>query len=176
VAAGTAVLTLGYYSAYTYVTPLLAGAGIRPGSVSLVLFGFGAGSFVGLLLVGAVADRWPRPALVGVIGLNLACLVGLALTTGSAAATVVVVVVWGAAFGGLPTLLQAVALGVTTPDAASAVVNAMFNVGIAGGAWLGGQLLLGPGARPLVLTSAAILAVGAVLLSALARSHRPAPA
>ena len=58
---------------------------------------------------------------------------------------VAVVAVWGAAFGALPTLIQTVALRVTDgSDAAPAVVNATFNVGIGGGAVLGGALL-GPG-------------------------------
>ncbi|WP_432488243.1 MFS transporter [Kineococcus sp. SYSU DK018] len=173
VALTTAVLTLGHYSTYTYVTPLLLRAGVGEGSVSLALLGYGLASFAGLLLAGATADRHPLAALRAVVAVVAACLLALALGSGHAAATVAAVVVWGAAFGALPSLLQTAALRATdVPGAAPAVVNSMFNVGIAAGAWVGGRVLLGGGPVPLALTGAAL----AVTALAVASRLGPAPA
>lgn len=145
VAAGTAVITLGQYTAYTYVTPIVLSAGVPAGGVSLVLFGYGAASLAGLVVAGTLVDRHPGRSLAGAVLVVAACLLTAAAVLGSsgvAAAVVVVVVVWGAGFGGLPTVLQTAALRASSgSDAAPAVVNATFNVGIAGGAWLGGVLL-----------------------------------
>ena len=63
VAVLTVVVTLGHYTAFTYVSPILRSAGIGDSSVSLVLFGFGAAGAAGLALAGMLADRRPRLAL-----------------------------------------------------------------------------------------------------------------
>ena len=170
VAATTAVLTTGHYSAYTYVTPLLREAGVGGGAVSAVLLGYGAASVIGLLVSGACADRSPVAALRTAVAWIALCLLALALSTTSGAATAAVVVAWGAAFGALPTLLQTAALRASTaPEAAPAVVNATFNVGIATGAWLGGRLLVQGSPAVLALASAALVLV------ALATTLRRAP-
>lgn len=151
VAAATTVITLGHYAVYTYVTPIVLASGVSEGAVSLVLFGYGAGGFVGLLVAGLIVDRHPVAALRGAVLLVAGCLVTAALAGGTVA-TVAAVVAWGAGFGTLPTLLQTAALRASGgSDAAPAVVNATFNVGIAGGAWIGGGLLVaGAGAQALV--------------------------
>ncbi|WP_432570752.1 MFS transporter [Kineococcus sp. SYSU DK005] len=152
VATTTVVLTLGHYGAYTYVTPLLLRAGAGQGAVGPALLGYGLASFAGLLLAGATADRHPLAALRAAIAVIAACLLALGPASGHTAATVAVVVLWGAAFGALPSLLQTAALRASdVPGAAPAVVNSTFNVGIAVGAWAGGRALLGGG--PVLLTA-----------------------
>nr|WP_246315851.1 MFS transporter [Kineococcus aurantiacus] len=168
-ALATVALTLGHYGVYTYVTPVVLAAGVRLDHVSLVLFGYGAAGVVGVLVAGVVADRHPLAALRASVAVLLGCVVAVVLA-GSAAPTTAVVAVWGAAFGALPTLLQTVALRVTDgSDAAPAVVNASFNVGIGGGAVLGGSLLgAGPGWQAGV--AGALVACGLLLT----RGARPA--
>ncbi|MFD0482612.1 MFS transporter [Kineococcus sp. GCM10028916] len=144
VALGAAVVALGHFTAYTYITPIVLAAGVSQGGVSTVLFGYGAASFAGLIVSGNLVDRYPGRSLAGTVLVVTACLLAAAAALGSHGAVVVVlVVVWGAAFGGLPTLTQTAALRASRDsDAAPAVINATFNVGIAGGAWLGGLLLM----------------------------------
>jgi predicted MFS family arabinose efflux permease len=163
VALGAAVIALGHFTAYTYITPVVLAAGVSPAGVSLVLFGYGAASLVGLFVAGALVDRFPVRSLVGAVLAVTACLlVAAAVLRSSGVVVVVLVVVWGAAFGGLPTLTQTAALRASrNSDAAPAVVNATFNVGIAGGAWLGG-LLLAVDLR-LMLLVAGVLAVSGLL-------------
>ena len=143
VALGAAIVALGHFTAYTYITPVVLAAGVPQGGISIVLFGYGAASLAGLVVAGNLVDRYPGRSLAGTVLVVTACLLAAAAVLRSHGVVVVVlVVVWGAAFGALPTLTQTAALRASRDsDAAPAVVNATFNVGIAGGAWLGGVLL-----------------------------------
>ena len=168
------VLMLGHFTVWTYVSPLLLDAGVPRSAVGLVLLGYGGAGGLGLLVAGAVVDRHPRTATaLAVSGTGLAlgavALAGVAGPgggPGATTATVVAVVVWGAAFGTLPTLLQTAALRASpdSQDAAPAVINATFNVGIAGGALLGAQLLLVSPPPLLALVGAALAAAALLLL------------
>ena len=178
VAAVTVVLMVGHYSTYTYVTPLLLDTGVPLPRVSVVLLGYGIASIVGLVVAGACADRHPAAALRVAVGLLAGCLLAAAPVAGSPVATALLVTAWGAAFGALPSLLQLSALRASAvPDAAPAVVNATFNVGIAVGAWLGGLLLVRSDA--LLTTVSGLLATAALGLTLLVgRSparRRPSP-
>jgi DHA1 family inner membrane transport protein len=166
IAAIVIVLTLGHYTLYTYISPLLHYAGVRTDAVSLVLFGYGAAGILGLLVASRTADHQPLRGLTVTAGLTLACLLTLGFVHGSTPATVAVVIVWGAAFGALPTLIQTVALHVSPNgrDAAPAVVNATFNVGIAGGAFIGSRELLVASPSVLAFTAAGLVAVALVAL------------
>ena len=75
--------------------------------------------------------------------MGLSLLLGAAI--GSTTGIVLVTVVWGVAFGAFPTLTQTVMLRAAddATDAASALVNATTNLGIAGGAFLGSRLIGG---------------------------------
>ena len=161
VAATVVVLTLGHYTAYTYVSPLLEHAGVARSGVSLVLFGYGAAGVVGLAAVSTVVDRHPHHALQAAMSVAMASLVAVGLLGSSAIGTAAAVVVWGAAFGTLPTLLQTAAFRSSpqSPDAAPAIVNTTFNLGIGGGALLGSRELVVVAPPALALTGAALVAV-----------------
>lgn len=177
VAAIVIVLTLGHYTPFTYVSPLLRHAGVSAADVSLVLFGYGAAGIAGLVVSGAVVDRHPRRGLQAAAALTTACLVALGLAP-YGAATITAVLAWGFAFGTLPTLIQAVALRAApqAPDAAPAVVNTSFNIGIAGGALLGARELLITSPPALALTGATLTATAlALLLIKPTPTHRHEP-
>lgn len=165
VAATTALLMLGHYTAFTYVTPIVTAAGIDPAHVSLVLLAYGTAGVVGLALAGALVDRVPRPMLLVAVTLTAATLAVIS-APGSTAVLVAAVVLWGAAFGSLPTLLQAAARRAAPDagDAAPGLTNAMFNVGIAGGGVLGAQLLLAAEPPTLAVTGAVLAAAAVVLV------------
>ena len=180
VAAITVVVTLGHYTAFTYLTPILRTAGIGEGHVSLVLFGYGAAGALGLALAGALADRLPRAALAGAV-LLIAVPLGVIGAPGtSTILTVVATVVWGGGFGALPTLTQTAARR-SAPDAGDAapgLTNATTNIGIAGGGVLGARELLVTAPPALALTGAALAAL-ALLLMLLGRNvprRAPRPA
>jgi DHA1 family inner membrane transport protein len=137
-----ALLALGHFTLYTYASPLLLHDGIPREGVGIVLFGYGCGGLAGLALASAVVTRWPEQALAINCVLMSGSLV-LAAVVGSPTGIVAVVVVWGVAFGAVPTLTQTVTLRAAgeATDAATALVNATMNLGIAGGALLGSRLL-----------------------------------
>ncbi|MDQ2846063.1 MAG: MFS transporter [Actinomycetota bacterium] len=166
VATFTIILMLGHYTLYTYISPLLLHASVSTGAVSLVLFGYGAAGILGLGLASAAADRNPRRALQAAAALTTACLLALSYVHASTP-TVAVVIVWGIAFGALPTLIQSVALRAVpnARDAAPAVVNATFNIGIAGGAFIGARELFIASPSVLALTAAGLGAVSLLLLA-----------
>jgi DHA1 family inner membrane transport protein len=166
IAAVIALLMLGHFTAYTYISPLLMHAGVTTAAVSAVLLGYGTAGLLGLTLAGSVADRYPRPALFATIAVMAACLTGLGLGLGRATLpTVVIVVIWGITYGTVPTLTQSAALAAVpdAPDAGPAVVNAMSNVGISGGALIGARELAAGPVSVLPLTGAALVAAALVL-------------
>ncbi len=165
VAALVIVLTLGHYTPFTYLSPLLQNAGVNAASVGPVLLGYGAAGILGLLLSAVIADRHPRRGLLATAALTATCLLALGLAPHHIA-TITAVLAWGFAFGALPTLIQAVALRASprAPDAAPAVVNASFNVGIAGGAFIGARELLITTPPAVALTGATLTAAALVLL------------
>ena len=91
------------------------------------------GGVLGLAAAGAVVVRRPGPALAATLVLMLVSLV-LAAVVSSSPGIIAVVVLWGVAFGAFPTLTQTVMLHAAegATDAASSLVNATTNVGIAG--------------------------------------------
>lgn len=79
------------------------------------------------------------------------------------------VTLWTGAFGSIPSLFQALAVraGVASADVAGAWINSVANVGIAGGAVVGGFVLshAGIGWLP-VVAAVLLLAVGVIALLA----------
>jgi predicted MFS family arabinose efflux permease len=174
VAVVTVTFASGHYATYTYIAPLVLQAGASDAGVSAALFVHGLACLPGVLLAGALADRHPRAALRGALAVTTGCLVTLAVLPGSTAAAFAAVAVWGAAFGAAPALLQTIAVRTTHgSDLAPATVNAMFNIGIAGGAWAGGEVLgRGGGALAAVSAVVVLLALG---LTVLLRPQRGGP-
>lgn len=118
--AATGLLVTGHFVAYTYVRPLLAGV---------------AGNFV----VGATAARRPaRAILLITLALAVAILL-LALLRIGPIGTVVLLMAWGLAYGGVSVGLQTWILS-TAPRAAepaTALFVTVFNLSIALGALIG---------------------------------------
>ena len=175
-AAVITLLALGHFTLYTYVSPLLLHDGVARPDVGLVLFGYGCGGVLGLVVAGAVVTRRPDEALAGdivLMGLSLL----LASVVASTAGIVAVVVIWGVAFGAFPTLTQTVMLrsaGDAT-DAATALVNATTNIGIAGGALLGARLLGLAAVPALGWVGTALVAASLLVFAIRLRSRRTMP-
>jgi MFS transporter, DHA1 family, inner membrane transport protein len=149
---------------YTYIAPwLISVGGFGSGGVPGLLLLYGGAGAVGLVLAGIVADRYPRGGLV--VGFVIVALSILALWLFSARQPVVIaaIIVWGAAFGGGPAIIQTRMLHVASArlrDTAVALQTTAFNVGIGGGALVGGLLLDQYGLRSLPLADLLITVVG----------------
>lgn len=162
------ILITGQNTFYTYIAPWLVDvAGFPSTSVAFLLFLFGGAGVVGLVLAGFAADRFPKRGFaLALIGVMAATLV-LALGSGNSVVVVVAFVVWGVAFGGVPAMIQTKMLRTAsfrTRDLAAALQTTAFNVGIGGGALLGGILLDRTGIHSLPGAQIVFIGVGLALL------------
>ena len=107
-----------------------------------------------------------RKAFGVVVLMVMAAVLTLALATSNTVVVLIGVIVWGAAFGGIPALLQTRMLRTAsfrTRDLSAALQTTAFNIGIGGGALLGGLLLDGAGLEVLPFTMIVIVAAGLAL-------------
>ncbi len=155
----------------TYIAPILVKiAGFPERAVSPILLLLGLGFVVGNTLGGKLADRRLMPSILGTLATLAAVLAAFTVTGHHQAASLATVFLFGvAAFGIVPGLqLRVVAKAAGAPNLASAFNIAAFNLGSAGGAYLGGLVLdgkLGLEAVPWAGALVAALGVAATALS-----------
>jgi predicted MFS family arabinose efflux permease len=174
VLAVTVLLLTGHQALYTYVAPF------APGRTGVVLLVFGGATVAGIWITGVVADRYLRPVLLAALGLIAVAMLVLGLAARAPTALLAAAALWGAAFGGAPTLLQTAlvdASGPASADVATALQTTVYNVGIAAGSLAGGLVLGGAGAAALpwvtlVFTVAALGTVGAARRNAFPPERR----
>jgi len=133
----------GMFSVYSYVSPLLTGAGLPIGAVPLVLAAFGGGMTVGAFVGGWLADRSvTKTAVLGFVLTGLV-LLGLGLTASHAWAAVTGIFLLGLVTQLLSISLQArlMDLSPSAPSLGAALCHSALNIGNAAGAWLGGLVL-----------------------------------
>ncbi|WP_343926331.1 MFS transporter [Rhodoglobus aureus] len=161
-----ALVMLGHNLFYTYIVPYLIGpAGTEPGAVAGVLLIFGAAGAVGLALAGLLIDRFPRSIIAVTVALVAICAALLGMFPDEPWIMFPVIAIWGMAFGGVPAMIQTRLLQLVSPrmrDVGSAYLTTSFNIGIGGGALLGGILLDQKGVISLPFVDAAILGVAVV--------------
>ncbi|WP_186321871.1 MFS transporter [Curtobacterium pusillum] len=153
------LLFAGHYIVYTYIGPYAIDAGLDAGMVSGALLVLGGTGVVGLWLAGMFVDRAPRQTLIVSVAVMAAAFAVLPFVHGSLLGTMVVAGVWMAANGTTGTLFMAAAIrtGGVSPDIAGALVNGASNIGIAGGAAIGGQALSVVGLQFMPFAGAAVL-------------------
>jgi len=149
----TAIGYGGTFIAFTFLAPILQEiSGFGEGAVSLVLLVYGVSVAVGNIWGGKLADRrGPIGALKLIFTLLAVVLFALTFTAGNPWLALTTVLLWGAvAFGNVPGLQvyvvrQAEHYTPNAVDVASGLNIAAFNLGIAGGAWLGGHIVASMG-------------------------------
>ncbi|MEO2219115.1 MFS transporter [Chromobacterium vaccinii] len=145
----TAVGYGGSLIVFTYMAPLLEQvAGFTPAQLSLALVGYGVSVAFGNVWGGRLADRaGPVKALKRIFLLLALVLLALTFTVHIAWLAALTMLAWGAvAFGNVPALQvyvvqQARRFAPEAADVASGFNIAAFNLGVAGGAWLGGLIV-----------------------------------
>ena len=172
-ALGTTVFGFGgLFAILTFIAPILRDiTGIAPQWVGAVLLVFGVGLTVGNVLGGRLADRNLELATVGILlALALANL-GFYWIMFSAVATTVFMFVWGiCAFATTAPLQTRVML--ISPDApalASSLNIAAFNLGNAGGAYLGSEMIRQGYSYPSLAIAGAIVCACGIGLARLSR-------
>ncbi|KUL55473.1 transporter [Streptomyces sp. NRRL F-4489] len=174
VVAVTALSAAAAFTAYTYVTPLLTDTvGISPRYVTVLLLLFGTGGTLGNLIGGKLADR----SVTGAVRAGVLALAGSLLLLGASVAVrplaVAALFLFGAAYYAVIPAVNTRLLNVASQRArtlALTVQSSAFNLGIAVGGWLGGQLIAGGLALRWVPVAGG--AVALLALVAAAAEHR----
>ncbi len=172
-----AMTALGYggtFVTFTFLASMLQEiTGFAASSVSFILMLYGVAIAVGNIVGGRLANRSPVKALTGLFLLQALVLVLFSITAPSPWLAIPTLAALGfLSFANVPGLqLYVVQLArqfrPAAVDVASALNIAAFNLGIAGGAWIGGLVVqspLGLGATPWV---GALLVGGALALTIL---------
>lgn len=160
-----ALVLVGHYGAYTFVTRLA-------GPPALVLLVFGLASAVGVVVAGR-AER-TGPALVVATAVTAVAIAAVAGSGGLA-----LVVLWGVASGALPPLAQTLVLRLAGPahrGLAGALIPVLFNGGIAVGAALASGIVARYGVGGLGLPAAALVALAAAGLAVVTLRGGPSAA
>lgn len=137
----TALIFIGQFSAYTYITPFLGQvAGLSAKTISALLLTYGAAGFVGNIIGGWAVARSVRGSLIATgLVLGLSSLV-MPLFGASLAAITALTVIWGLAFGSMPISVQTWMFQ-AAPDAmesGGAVFVSTAQISLATGALVGG--------------------------------------
>ncbi|WP_020016843.1 MFS transporter [Promicromonospora sukumoe] len=158
-----ALVLVGHYGAYTYITRLAeAPAHALPGGMSTLLLVFGLASAVGVALAGRLGER-SGPALVVSVAATALAVLGLGADAGPVVG-VAVVVAWGVVSGAMPPFAQTLILRLAGPERrsfAGALIPVLFNGGIAVGAALASAVVAGSGVAALPLLAAVVVGVAA---------------
>ncbi|MBE1502237.1 DHA1 family inner membrane transport protein [Amycolatopsis lexingtonensis] len=140
----TALGFAGVFASFTYIAPMMTEvAGFSSGAVTWLLVLFGGGLFAGNLLGGRAADRKLMPSLYVILAALAIVLVAFVFTAHAKVPAAITIALFGAAgFATVPPLqARVMAKAAGAPALASAANIAAFNLGNAGGAWLGGQAI-----------------------------------
>ncbi|AXB42335.1 MFS transporter [Amycolatopsis albispora] len=162
-----ALLVTGHFAAYTYVRPVLAEVSGVDSGLGALLLGYGIAGVAGNFAAGWAAARSPRATLAG-LGVVLAAAVLLIPLLGGG---IVLMVVWGLAYGGVSVGTQTWLLA-SVPharEAGSALFVGVFNAAIAAGALVGGRVADGLGVTA-VMWAGGALAVAAAVVAGLGRA------
>lgn len=174
------VATAGAIAAYTYVALFVTEVGgFSASSVGAILLVRGVASVLGILAIGALVDRSPWFALVATVAVQSVALLGLYTFGQGQAVAVGLIAVAGLAFAAFTAALGGLVLQVAPgrSDLAAATVSAAVNVGITGGAFIGGLAEPSHGVRSTVLIGAllGIVALGLALGERLLRPVTGSP-
>ncbi|WP_175753403.1 MFS transporter [Burkholderia ambifaria] len=168
----------GTFTAFTYIAPMLTEiTGLNAKFVAPLLLLFGLGMTIGNPVGGRLADRNLMGALRLTLGALIAVLALIGVLMHSTIAMIILVFLFGAAMFATiaPLQMNVMTYAKDAPVLASAFNIAAFNLGNAGGAWLGGIAIdhgLGLTNLPWV---AALVSVVGLLLSLTVRREALAP-
>lgn len=170
-----ALLLVGHYGTYTYITRLVeAPASQVPGGVGTMLLVFGLASAAGVAVAGRFGERTERALVVSAIATG-AGVAGLGVVAVHPVLGIGVLVLWGVASGALPPLAQTMILRLAGPERralAGALIPVVFNLGIAIGAALASVVVGGGALASLPALGAAVIAAAALGLIVTVRRTR----
>ena len=172
------IASVSMFTLFTYVTPLMEQVtALTPTGVTGALLAIGVGLTVGNIIGGRFADRNQLATIIGgFIGI-ITVLIALSAFTAFKLPTIALLILWGGFAFALVSPLQIWVVDAATdaPNLASTLNQGAFNLGNAGGAWIGGTALTyGASYQQLPLLAAAISVCGLALTCMALRGRNPA--
>ena len=171
----TALVVIGQFAAYTFIRPVLETSEHNtPFLIVIALVVYGLAGIFGNFLIGTMTNRSPRQALLTALVAISAGAAIVPFTVDNVWLVFATLVLWGAAYGGIGVATQAW-IRVANPaliELSSAMWSGVFNGSIAIGSLVGGIIFDAFGGTTIMLTGAAIVAIGWVV-AAIARPIRP---
>lgn len=172
----TALVVVGHFVTYAFISPILVQrAGVPLDDLGFMLLAYGIAGLVGNFAVGPLLRRSASLGAICVVAATALGLLLVLLFLRTPGAALVILPLWGLAFGAIGVAFQAF-LGQDATDVieeATALNSAAFNVAIALGAGLGGVILDSAGQTPLLLTSTLMVGAGAAVAIAYRLRGRP---
>lgn len=151
------------FAVFTYITPMLVDiSGFAEQNVTWILVLFGFGVTLGNMVGGRLADWKLMPSLIVNFGILAVLLAALTLTLENPYLAVITIFFWGvAAFGIMPGLqIRIMNMTREAPLLATTSSHSAFNLGNAGGAYLGGYAITHTGLISVPLYAAVIAGLG----------------
>jgi DHA1 family inner membrane transport protein len=176
----SALASASLFAVFTYIKPYLTEvSGLSTPTVTWVLLLFGGGMTIGNIIGGRLADWKLMPTVIGTLLMLALLLVCFAEFGALGAVAIGIVFLWGLlVFVVVPPLqIRVVEAASDAPNLAATLNQGAFNVGNAGGAWVGGAALsLGVSYAdlPLVGAALALLAVAVAVMSQALDRRAPA--
>ncbi|PBB89956.1 MFS transporter [Mesorhizobium sp. WSM3864] len=158
------------FAVFTYIKPYLtAVSGLSTATVTWVLLLFGAGMTIGNLIGGSLAQWRLMPTVIGTLFAMALMFVIFAKFGAIGMVAIAIVFLWGMLiFIVVPPLqIRVIEAAAEGPNLAATLIQSAFNVGNAGGAWIGGLAIswgVSYARLPLVGAALALLAVAAAVL------------
>lgn len=177
VSTANAVVYLGHFTVYTYISVLLLAAGLSAAGVGPVLLGVGAVGLLGTWFAATNLDRRPRTAVIMLLSVVTVGLVALGIAYPALGGVLAATAFWGAGFGGVASVFQTAAIRTrgASPEVIGALVNSTANIGIGAGAAIGAAVLAGPGLGWLPFAGAALVFAGGIIVLVARRSFPASP-
>ncbi|PBB39754.1 MFS transporter [Mesorhizobium sp. WSM3879] len=158
------------FAVFTYIKPYLTDvSGLSTATVTWVLLLFGAGMTIGNLIGGSLAQWRLMPTVIGTLFAMALMFVIFAKFGAIGMVAIAIVFLWGMLiFIVVPPLqIRVIEAAAEGPNLAATLIQSAFNVGNAGGAWIGGLAIswgVSYARLPLVGAALALLAVAAAVL------------
>ncbi len=161
----------GVFTSFTYIAPLLRDvSGFSPDGATAIIVLFGAGSAVGTMAGGSLADRRLAPTLLASFIALAGTLAAFTFTVRDPATAAITVFVFGVVgYAAVPGLsARIVNKAADAPTLASTVNISAFNLGNAGGAFIGGAVISGGLGLVAVSLAGTLVALSGMLVAVLA--------
>ena len=171
----TALVAVGQFSAFTFVSPILESvAGVAESDLPRILLAYGVAGMAGNFLAGRYVGRNPRRG-IQLIAATITMTLFLLLTVDvGQASTTGLMILWGLAFGGSSVTLQLWLLQVSgrAGQLATSASVSVFNVAIAAGSAVGGVAIDVSGTASSALVVAVVVLLTAALTAVLGRQRQ----